>query len=172
MQYMQKLTEHLDSKSESVLDNANKYTTDASHNSTCGAKRSRNDNDREDNSLSKHLKIGDDSQHKTESADELEKKNLYAGMILAVETTNDILKAALKKNSFEPTKNLRKMTDGIQMFAASYTKLNQYRKENFKPVMVGKFKRLTYTNNSVSDKLFGDDLQKKIEDIQKSRKYP
>ncbi|CAG2217231.1 unnamed protein product [Mytilus edulis] len=92
------------------------------------------------------------------------------GMIPAIETTNDILKAALKKNTFEPTKNLRKMTDGIRMFAASYTQLNQYRKENFKPIMVGKFKKHTYTNNSVSDKLFGDDLQKKIEDIQKSKK--
>ncbi|CAC5388760.1 unnamed protein product [Mytilus coruscus] len=92
------------------------------------------------------------------------------GMIPAIETTNDILKAALKKNTFEPTKNLRKMTDGIRMFAASYTQLNQYRKENFKPIMVGKFKKLTYTNNSVSDKLFGDDLQKKIEDIQKSKR--
>ncbi|CAC5417745.1 unnamed protein product [Mytilus coruscus] len=92
------------------------------------------------------------------------------GMIPAIETTNDILKAALKKNTFEPTKNLRKMTDGIRMFAASYTQLNQNRKENFKPIMVGKFKKLTYTNNSVSDQLFGDDLQKKIEDIQKSKR--
>ncbi|CAG2201389.1 unnamed protein product [Mytilus edulis] len=90
------------------------------------------------------------------------------GMIPAIETTNDI--CSLKKNTFEPTKNLRKMTDGIRMFAASYTQLNQYRKENFKPIMVGKFKKHTYTNNSVSDKLFGDDLQKKIEDIQKSKK--
>ncbi|VDI57060.1 Hypothetical predicted protein [Mytilus galloprovincialis] len=43
------------------------------------------------------------------------------GMIPAIETTNDILKAALKKNTFEPTKNLWKMTDGIRMFAASCT---------------------------------------------------
>jgi hypothetical protein len=48
--------------------------------------------------------------------------------------------------------------------------LNQYRKDNFKPVLIGKFKKLTYSSNLVTDKLFGDDLQKKIEDIQKSRK--
>ncbi|CAC5370796.1 unnamed protein product [Mytilus coruscus] len=80
------------------------------------------------------------------------------GIIPAIERTNDIAKAVLKKNTFEPIKNLRKVTDGIRMFAASYTKLNQYRKEHFKPNVVGKFKKIIYTNNSVSDKLFGDDL--------------
>jgi hypothetical protein len=56
------------------------------------------------------------------------------------------------------------------MVAASYTQLNQYRKDNIKPVLTGKFKKLTSTNNSVTDQLFGDDLQKKLEDIQKSKK--
>jgi len=91
------------------------------------------------------------------------------GMIPVIETANDILKAALKKESFEPTKNLRKVTDGIRMLAASYTQLNQYRKDKFKPILTGKFKKLAFANNSVTDKLFGDDLQKKIEDIQKSK---
>ncbi|XP_071126837.1 uncharacterized protein [Mytilus edulis] len=285
MKYMQKLTEHLGSKSDDVWDSANKYTI-APHDSASRTKRSHCD-DGESNISNKHLKVADDSQHDTESVDDLDKlmcsfenaetdnldksdnvtddedlnevnelmdemsefyndseetsaaieeslaksvntslrskipdskfkeiKSKYKrpencqnlmipsvneevwgekhsminairsrdlklqkimgyvikGMIPAIETTNDILKAALKKNTFEPTKNLRKMTDGIRMFAASYTQLNQYRKENFKPIMIGKFKKLTYTNNSVSDKLFGDDLQKKIEDIQKSKK--
>jgi hypothetical protein len=56
------------------------------------------------------------------------------------------------------------------MVAASYTHLNQYRKDNIKPVLTGKFKKLTSSNNSVTDQLFGDDLQKKLEDIQKSKK--
>ncbi|CAC5425137.1 unnamed protein product [Mytilus coruscus] len=218
----------LQHKQMNVLDNENKYTTNASHDSIRGTKRSRIDDDGEDNSLNKHMKMTDDYQHKTESVDELEKlvyrfkildskfkeiqskykrpencQNLMIpsvnedvwtekhsminairsrdlklqkkmgkviiGMIPAIEKTNDILKANQKKNTFEPAKNLKKMTDGIRMFAASYTQL-QYRKENFKPIMVGKFEKLTYTNNSVSDKLFGDDLQKKIEDIQKSEK--
>lgn len=29
--------------------------------------------------------------------------------------------------------------------------------------MNGSFKKITYTNNSVTDRLFGDELQKKIE---------
>lgn len=95
---------------------------------------------------------------------------MIKGMTPIIETTNEILKAAMKKATFEPTKNLRKTTDGIRMLAASYTQLNQYRKDNFKPVLTGKFKKLAYSSNLVTDKLFGDDLQKKIEDIQKSRK--
>ena len=50
-----------------------------------------------------------------------------------------------------------------------YTQLNQYRKDNFKPILTGKFKKLAFAKNSITDKLFGDDLQKKIEDIQKSK---
>jgi hypothetical protein len=42
------------------------------------------------------------------------------GMIPVIETANDILKAAIKKESFEPTQNLRKVTHGIRMLAASY----------------------------------------------------
>ena len=95
---------------------------------------------------------------------------MIKGMIPIIETTNNILKAALKKETFDPTQNLRKATDGVRMVAASYTQLNQYRKDNFKPVLTGKFKKLTFTNNSVTDQLFGDDLQKKLEDIQKSKK--
>ena len=56
------------------------------------------------------------------------------------------------------------------MLAATYTQLNQYRKDNFKPALAGKFKKLTFTDNSVRDKLFGDDLSKKLEEIQKSKK--
>jgi len=60
--------------------------------------------------------------------------------------------------------------DGLRMLSASCTLLNQYRKDNFKPIMKGSFKKITYTNNSVTDKLFSDELQRKIEDISKSRK--
>ena len=95
---------------------------------------------------------------------------MIKGMTPIIETTNEILKVAIKKVTFEPTKNLRKTTDGIRMLATSYTQLNQYRKDNFKPVLTGKFKKLAYSSNLVTDKLFGDDLQKKIENIQKSRK--
>jgi hypothetical protein len=59
------------------------------------------------------------------------------GMIPVIETANDILKAAIKKESFEPTQNLRKITHGIRMLAASYAQLNQYRKDNFKPILTG-----------------------------------
>jgi hypothetical protein len=59
------------------------------------------------------------------------------GMIPVIETANDILKAAIKKESFEPTQNLRKVTHGIRMLAASYAQLNQYRKDNFKPILTG-----------------------------------
>jgi hypothetical protein len=45
------------------------------------------------------------------------------------------------------------------------TLLNQYGKDNFKPIMKESFNNITHTNNSVTEKLFGDDLQKKIEDI-------
>lgn len=64
---------------------------------------------------------------------------LIKGMIPVIETTNNILQAALKKQTFEPKKNLRKATDGIRMLAATYTQLNQYRKDNFKPALAGKF---------------------------------
>jgi hypothetical protein len=59
------------------------------------------------------------------------------GMIPVIETANDILKAAIKKESFEPTQNLRKVTHGIRMLATSYAQLNQYRKDNFKPILTG-----------------------------------
>lgn len=64
---------------------------------------------------------------------------------------------------------MRKVTDGIRILAASYTQLNQYRKDKFKPILTGKFKKPAFANNKVTDTLFGDDLQKKIEDIQKSK---
>jgi hypothetical protein len=35
------------------------------------------------------------------------------GMTPIIETTNSILKIALKKESFEPAKNLRKTSDGL-----------------------------------------------------------
>jgi hypothetical protein len=56
------------------------------------------------------------------------------------------------------------------MFSAMCTLLNQYGKDNFKPIMKESFNNITHTNNSVTEKLFGDDLQKKIEDISKLRK--
>jgi hypothetical protein len=55
------------------------------------------------------------------------------------------------------------------MLAALYTQLNQYRKDNFKPILTGKFKKLAFAKNSITDKLLGNDLRKKIEDIQKSK---
>lgn len=87
---------------------------------------------------------------------------IIKGMIPLRETANNILKAALKKESFDPKQNLRKSTDGLRMLAASYTQMNQYRKTNFQPVPGGKFKKLTFTKNEVTDKLFGDDLPKKL----------
>lgn len=38
---------------------------------------------------------------------------MIKGMTSIIETTNSILKAALKKESFEPAKNLRKTSDGL-----------------------------------------------------------
>ena len=64
---------------------------------------------------------------------------------------------------------MRKVTDDIRMLAALYTQLNQYRKDNFKPILTGKFKKLAFAKNSITDKLLGNDLRKKIEDIQKSK---
>jgi hypothetical protein len=42
---------------------------------------------------------------------------MIKGMTPIIETTNEILKVAIKKVTFEPTKNLRKTTDGIRMLA-------------------------------------------------------
>jgi thymidine kinase len=44
---------------------------------------------------------------------------------------------AFKKESFEPAKNLRKTSDGLRMLSALCTLLNQYGKDNFKPIMKG-----------------------------------
>jgi hypothetical protein len=90
---------------------------------------------------------------------------MIKGMTPIIETTNSILKAAFKKESFEPAKNLRKTSDGLRMLSALCTLLIQYGKDNFKPIMKESFNKITHTNNSVTEKLFEDDLQKKIEDI-------
>jgi hypothetical protein len=95
---------------------------------------------------------------------------MIKGMTPIIETTNSILKAAFKKESFEPAKNLRKTSDGLRMLSALCTLLIQYGKDNFKPIMKESFNKITHTNNSVTEKLLEDDLQKKIEDISKSRK--
>ena len=95
---------------------------------------------------------------------------MIKGMTPIIETTNSILKAALKKESFEPAKNLRKTSDGLRMLSALCTLLNQYGKDNFKPIMKESFKKITHTNNSVTEKLFGDDLQRKIEQKGEGRK--
>ena len=65
---------------------------------------------------------------------------------------------------------MRKTSDGLRMLSAMCTLLNQYGKDNFKTIMKESFNNITHTNNSVTEKLFGDDLQKKIEDISKLRK--
>jgi hypothetical protein len=49
------------------------------------------------------------------------------------------------------------------MLSAPCTLLNKNRKDNFKPITKGSFKKITYTNNSVTDRLFSDELQKMIE---------
>ena len=38
---------------------------------------------------------------------------MIKGMTAIIETINSILKAAFKKESFEPAKNLRKTSDGL-----------------------------------------------------------
>ena len=95
---------------------------------------------------------------------------MIKGVMPIIETTNSILKATLKKESFEPAKNLRKTSDGLRMLSAMCTLLNKYGKDNFNPIMKESFNNITHTNNSVTEKLFGDDLQKEIEDISKVRK--
>jgi hypothetical protein len=67
------------------------------------------------------------------------------GMMPIIETTNSILKATLKKESFEPAKNLRKTSDGLRMLSAMCTLLNQYGKDNFKPIMKESFNNITHT---------------------------
>jgi hypothetical protein len=49
------------------------------------------------------------------------------------------------------------------MLSALSPLLNKNRKDNFKPITKGSFKKITYTNNSVTDRLFSDELQKMIE---------
>jgi hypothetical protein len=51
-------------------------------------------------------------------------------------------------------KNLRKTSDGLRMLSAMCTLLNQYGKDNFKPIMKESFNNITHTNNSVTEKLF------------------
>ena len=65
---------------------------------------------------------------------------------------------------------MRKTSDGLRMLSALCTLLNQYGKDNFKPIMKESFKKITHTNNSVTEKLFGDDLQRKIEQKGEGRK--
>ena len=65
---------------------------------------------------------------------------LIKGMIPVIETANDVLKAGLKKEQFNASANLRRITDGIRIIAQSLTHLNHYRKDNFKPMLNGKFK--------------------------------
>ena len=90
---------------------------------------------------------------------------MIKGMLPIIETTNSMRKATLKKESFEPAKNLRKTSDGLRMLSAMCTLLNQYGKDNFKPIMKESFNNITHTDNSVTEKLFGDDLQKKLRKI-------
>jgi thymidine kinase len=46
---------------------------------------------------------------------------MIKGMMPIIETTNSILKATLKKESFEPAKNLRTTSDGLRMLSAMCT---------------------------------------------------
>ena len=82
-----------------------------------------------------------------------------------------MLRAAFKKESLESAITLRNTSDGLRMLSALCTLLNiQYGNDNFKPIMKESFHKITHTNNSVTEKLFEDDLQKKIKDVSKSRK--
>jgi hypothetical protein len=51
------------------------------------------------------------------------------GMTPIIETTNSILKIALKKESFEPAKNLRQSSDGFRMFNTVKIISNQTRRK-------------------------------------------
>ena len=51
---------------------------------------------------------------------------MIKGMTPIIETTNSILKAAFKKESFEPAKNLCKTSDGLRMLSALCTLLTLF----------------------------------------------
>ena len=54
---------------------------------------------------------------------------MIKGMTPIIETTNYILKVALKKESFEPAKNLRQSSDGLRMFNTVKIISNQTRRK-------------------------------------------
>jgi hypothetical protein len=78
---------------------------------------------------------------------------MIKGMMPIIETTNSILKATHKKESFEPAKNLRKTSDGLRMLSAPHNKTVFQFRISEKPPLKPLNPPLTQLPESLSSKL-------------------